>query len=106
MRTRISSGVRLAELKSNYAGTRLYKQEIEGVFNDDVAGALFTLDMITEARVDRAEVPDLARVVVASTQRRPPPRGLTSPGSSSPATTAPATPTCWRTTRCAAVPSR
>ena len=59
------SKVRLAELKSNYAGTRLYKQEIEGVFNDDVAGALFTLDMITEARIDRAELPDLARVVVA-----------------------------------------
>ena len=59
------SEVRLAELKSSYAGTRLYKQEIEGVFNDDVAGALFTLDMITEARVDRAELPDLARVVVA-----------------------------------------
>ena len=52
-------------MKSNYAGTRLYKQEIEGVFNDDVAGALFTLDMISEARIDRAEVPDLARVVVA-----------------------------------------
>jgi len=47
--------VRLAELKANCAGTRLYKQEIEGVFNDDdVAGALFTLDMISEARIDRA----------------------------------------------------
>ncbi len=59
------SRMRLAEIKSNYAGTRLYRQEIEGVFNDDVAGALFTLDMISEARVDRAEVPDLARVVVS-----------------------------------------
>jgi len=59
------SKVRLDELKSNYAGTRLYKQEIEGVFNDDVAGALFSLDMITEARIDRAEVPDLPRIVVA-----------------------------------------
>ena len=59
------SAVRLAELQANYAGTRLYKQEIEGVFQDDVAGALFTLDMITGARTDAAEVPDLARVVVA-----------------------------------------
>jgi phage terminase large subunit-like protein len=59
------STVRLAELKANYAGTRLYRQEIEGVFNDDVAGALFTLDMITAARIDRADLPDLSRVVVA-----------------------------------------
>jgi predicted phage terminase large subunit-like protein len=59
------STVRLAELKASYAGTRLYKQEIEGVFNDDVVGALFTLDMISEARVDPDSVPDLARVVVA-----------------------------------------
>ena len=59
------SKVRLAELEANYAGTRLYKQEIEGIFQDDVADALFTLDLITEARIDPAEVPDLARVVVA-----------------------------------------
>ena len=58
------SKVRLDEIKANYAGTRLYKQEIEGVFNDDVAGALFTLDMISEARIDRAGLPDLARIVV------------------------------------------
>jgi predicted phage terminase large subunit-like protein len=59
------SKVRLAELKANYAGTRLYRQEIEGVFNDDVAGALFTLDMISEARIPAAGVPDLPRIVVA-----------------------------------------
>jgi len=59
------SKVRLAELKANYAGTRLYKQEIEGVFNDDVEGSLFTLDLITAARIDRVGLPDLARVVVA-----------------------------------------
>ena len=58
------SKVRLEELKANYAGTRLYKQEIEGVFNEDVEGSLFTLDMITAARIDRADLPDLARVVV------------------------------------------
>ena len=107
MRTRIFSEVRLAELKANYAGTRLYKQEIEGVFNDDVAGALFTLDMITEARIDRAELPDLARVVVAvDPAQTSPARAPTSPASSSPATTAAATPTSWRTARCAAPPSR
>jgi predicted phage terminase large subunit-like protein len=59
------SPVRLAEIKANYAGTRLFKQEIEGLFNDDVEGSLFTLDMITAARIDRADLPDLARVVVA-----------------------------------------
>ncbi len=59
------SKARLAELKANYAGTRLYKQEIEGVFNDDVEGSLFTLDLITAARIDRAGLPDLARIVVA-----------------------------------------
>jgi phage terminase large subunit-like protein len=60
------SKVRLAELKSNYAGTRLFKQEIEGIFNEDVEGALFTLDMISEARISPADVPEsLTRVVVA-----------------------------------------
>jgi phage terminase large subunit-like protein len=60
------SPVRLGELKAQYAGTRAYKREIEGIFDDDVEGALFTLDMISEARIDRAEVPEsLARVVVA-----------------------------------------
>jgi phage terminase large subunit-like protein len=60
------SKVRLAELKANYAGTRLYRREIEGVFNDDVVGALFTLDLIGEARISPADVPEsLSRVVVA-----------------------------------------
>jgi phage terminase large subunit-like protein len=60
------SPVRLGELKAQYAGTRAYKREIEGIFDDDVEGALFTLDMISEARIDRAGVPEsLARVVVA-----------------------------------------
>jgi predicted phage terminase large subunit-like protein len=60
------SAVRLAEMKSQYAGTRAYKREIEGIFDDDIEGALFTIDMISEARIDRAELPEsLARVVVA-----------------------------------------
>lgn len=58
------SKVRLEELKSSYAGTRVFRQEIEGVFNDDIDGALFTLDMIAETRVDQAPE-SLARVVVA-----------------------------------------
>ena len=58
------SAVRLDELKAQYAGTRAYKREIEGIFDDDVEGALFTLDMIADARVDEAPE-SMSRVVVA-----------------------------------------
>lgn len=51
------------QILSRYAGTRLARQEIEGEYLEDVAGALWTLPMIDSAR--RKAVPPLARIVVA-----------------------------------------
>jgi phage terminase large subunit-like protein len=48
---------------NKYGGTRLGRQEIEGELLLDTPGALWTFDMIDEARVD--EAPDMARIVVA-----------------------------------------
>lgn len=51
----------IEHLIQSYQGTRLGQQELEGLLLNDVAGALFTREMIREA--DKA--PDLARIVVA-----------------------------------------
>lgn len=53
----------LAELRLKYEGTRLGRQELYGEIVDDVDGALWTRDMIEEARVTNE--PPLARIVVA-----------------------------------------
>ncbi|PTV97148.1 phage terminase large subunit-like protein [Rhodobacter aestuarii] len=53
----------LDEVQARYAGTRLGRQELEGVLLDDVEGALWTTAMLEAARV--ARVPELDRVVVA-----------------------------------------
>ena len=53
----------LEEVQARYAGTRLGRQELEGVLLEDVEGALWTTAALEAARVDRA--PDLDRVVVA-----------------------------------------
>lgn len=53
----------LAEVQARYAGTRLGRQELEGVLLDDVEGALWTTAMLESARVDAA--PRLDRIVVA-----------------------------------------
>ncbi|SOB98714.1 phage terminase large subunit-like protein [Rhodobacter sp. JA431] len=53
----------LDEVQARYAGTRLGRQELEGVLLDDVEGALWTTAMLEAARVARA--PELDRVVVA-----------------------------------------
>ena len=53
----------LAEVQARYAGTRLGRQELEGVLLDDVEGALWTTAMLEGARVDAA--PRLDRIVVA-----------------------------------------
>ena len=53
----------LAEVEARYAGTRLGRQELDGVLLDDVEGALWTTAMLEAARVDRA--PQLDRIVVA-----------------------------------------
>ncbi|MCF3974783.1 DNA-packaging protein [Paracoccus salsus] len=53
----------LAEVQSRYGGTRLGRQELDGVLLDDVEGALWTTGMLESARIDT--VPKLTRVVVA-----------------------------------------
>ncbi len=53
----------LLEVQARYAGTRLGQQELEGLFLEDVEGALWTSEMIEAARVD---VPGrISRIVVA-----------------------------------------
>jgi phage terminase large subunit-like protein len=54
---------RLAELVEKYEGTTLGQQELEGIFSDDVEGALWNAADLDEHRVEQA--PALARVVVA-----------------------------------------
>ncbi|MBZ4024030.1 ATP-binding protein [Rhodobacter sp. TJ_12] len=53
----------LDEVQARYAGTRLGRQELEGVLLDDVEGALWTTAMLESARIDRA--PEMDRIVVA-----------------------------------------
>ena len=53
----------LAEVESRYGGTRLGRQELDGVLLDDVEGALWTTAMLEGARV--AAAPKLDRIVVA-----------------------------------------
>ena len=53
----------LAEVETRYGGTRLGRQELEGVLLDDAEGTLFPQSLIEGARVDK--VPPLTRVVVA-----------------------------------------
>lgn len=53
----------LAEVKARYGGTRLGRQEIEGVLLEDAEGALWTTAMLEACRGDTA--PELDRVVVA-----------------------------------------
>ncbi len=54
----------LAELKSRYLGTRLGRQELGGELLEDVEGALWSLELIENGRIDTDQVPDLDRVVV------------------------------------------
>jgi len=53
----------LAEVTAKYGGTRLGRQELEGVLLDEAEGALWPPAMIEGARI--AEAPALDRVVVA-----------------------------------------
>lgn len=55
----------LATVESQYAGTRLGRQELDGELLTDVQGALWTLDLIEASRVRREDVPEFRRVVVA-----------------------------------------
>lgn len=53
----------LQEVRARYAGTRLGRQELDGVLLEDVEGALWTTAQLEAARVDKA--PELDRIVVA-----------------------------------------
>ncbi|MFD3191049.1 DNA-packaging protein [Sedimentitalea sp. HM32M-2] len=53
----------LEEVRSRYAGTRLGRQELDGVLLADAEGALWTTDMVQAARI--GSVPALDRVIVA-----------------------------------------
>lgn len=53
----------LEEVRARYAGTRLGRQELDGVLLEDAEGALWTLSGIEACRV--AEAPAFDRVVVA-----------------------------------------
>ncbi|ETX16159.1 ATP-binding protein [Roseivivax halodurans JCM 10272] len=53
----------LEEVRARYAGTRLGRQELDGVLFDDVEGALWTEELLDGARTD--EVPVCGRIVVA-----------------------------------------
>ena len=53
----------LEEVRARYAGTRLGRQELDGVLLDDAEGALWKLAALDAARV--AELPDMTRIVVA-----------------------------------------
>lgn len=53
----------LAEVRARYAGTRLGRQELDGVLLQDAEGALWSSEQLESAR--KAEAPVLDRVVVA-----------------------------------------
>ncbi|WP_435168556.1 DNA-packaging protein [Falsirhodobacter sp. 1013] len=53
----------LEEVRARYEGTRLGRQELDGVLLEDVEGALWTTPALEAGRLDRA--PKLDRIVVA-----------------------------------------
>ncbi len=53
----------LDEVRARYAGTRLGRQELDGIFLDDAEGALWTTSALEACRVEAP--PDLDRIVVA-----------------------------------------
>ena len=53
----------LAEVEARYAGTRLGRQELEGLLLEDIEGALWTTAMLERCRVEAS--PKLSRIVVA-----------------------------------------
>ena len=48
-----------------YEGTRLGRQELYAEVMEEAEGALWTTDLLDSCQVDRADVPDLNRIVVA-----------------------------------------
>lgn len=54
----------LADLEAELGGTRLGRQELDGEFLTDVPGALWTLAMIDEHRVDTVDPNDIREIVI------------------------------------------
>ena len=59
----LSGAVFLDEVRARYAGTRLGRQELDGVLLEDAEGALWTASVLEACRVQ--DVPELDRIVVA-----------------------------------------
>lgn len=59
------SDVFLEQIKRQYEGTRLGKQELYAEVLLESEGALWTADMIDACQIEQEEVPDLVRIVVA-----------------------------------------
>ena len=57
------AGSFLKEVRARYAGTRLGRQELDGVLLEDAEGALWTTSALEGIRCD--DLPDLDRIVVA-----------------------------------------
>jgi phage terminase large subunit-like protein len=57
------AGSFLEEVRARYAGTRLGRQELDGVLLEDAEGAMWTSAALEKCRVDT--VPNLDRIVVA-----------------------------------------
>ncbi len=55
----------LTTILGRYEGTRLGRQEIDAELLEQADGALWTRAIVESARIDPADVPELARVVVA-----------------------------------------
>lgn len=54
----------LDQIVTKFEGTRLGRQELDGLILDDIPGALWTREMIDQAKAD-VRLPDMQRVVVA-----------------------------------------
>jgi phage terminase large subunit-like protein len=54
-----------ASIVTQYEGTRLARQEINAEYLEDFEGALWSRSLIEELRVQRGQVPELKRIVVA-----------------------------------------
>lgn len=55
----------LQQLKEKYEGTRLGRQELYAEVLDDIEGALWNWKMIEDARIQKRDMPELQRIVVA-----------------------------------------
>lgn len=59
------AGTYLNAVKAQYEGTRLGRQELYAEVLEEAEGALWTTDTLDAAQIDRADVPNLNRIVVA-----------------------------------------